>query len=137
MAGTVRSVPRRGTAALSCALVLSACSASGAELPDRSDPAVHADEARLAALIGFDSSVLGEEGTCAVRLLRRTEEAAFVWAECTGRLHPDSGISAPMRVVGSQVLVPGDGPDYARDIRRLFPEDLVETVLAADTTVRP
>jgi hypothetical protein len=109
---------------------LSACSNPPA-LPDRSTPAVKAEEARLASLLGADTSVIGGPSLCKVRLLGQETGASFVWALCQG-LGPHSvgtGISAPMRVVGTNVTIPQDGGAYGDSVRTMFPEDLAEFVL--------
>ncbi|MDO5741225.1 MAG: hypothetical protein Q4P07_13865 [Ornithinimicrobium sp.] len=122
-------------AALSVTAFLCGCAAP--ELPDRADPEVQAEEARLAEVIGADPGVLGVRGNCSVRLLRQVEETAFVWAHCEGGAPVNTGVSAPMRVVGSAVIVPGDGTQYERDIRAMFPEDLIEIVLDGDESLLP
>jgi len=69
----------------------------------------------------------------------------FVWANCSlfrgetvlsgisvpVRLHV-RGAGASMEVLGHEI--PGDGTAYAPDVRRLFPADLVDTILGAPTT---
>lgn len=124
-------------AVASAMAVVSACAGTTAELPDRADAAVQAAETHLAEVIGADASILGAPGTCSVRLLRQTEEAAFVWAHCETSTPVNTAVSAPMRVVGSQVTVPRDGSQYTKDIRAIFPDDLAETVLKHDASTRP
>lgn len=116
--------------------VVGGCAAP--EIPDRTDPEVQAEEARLAEIIGADPSVLfGVPGTCSVRLLRQVEETAFVWAHCESGPPDNTGVSTPMRVVGSEVTVPGDGPKYEQDIRAMFPDDLIEIMLDGDDSLLP
>ena len=114
------------------ALVLisvSGCSSGPPELPDRAGPAVKAEEARIAALLGADRSILGEPGVCTVRLLGQQSEASFVWALCVATGPTGAAASLPLRVDGSKVIKPQDGEAYADSVRTMFPEDLVERIL--------
>ncbi|WP_139142822.1 hypothetical protein [Humibacillus sp. DSM 29435] len=118
--------------------VLSACSSPGVKLPDRADHTIQREEARLAAVIGAQTpTILGALGTCSVRLLRQDATASFVWAECGTGPPINSGVSAPMRVIGSDVTVPRDGTQYTKDIHTLFPDDLAEIIEEQDDTIRP
>jgi hypothetical protein len=73
------------------------------------------------------------------------EAYRYVWANCS-LFHGEtvlSGISVPVRVhvrgtgAALEVLgqeIPGDGAAYATDVRRLFPAELVDTILGAPST---
>ena len=116
--------------AVSLVLVsVSGCSSRHLELPDRAAPAVKAEEARIAALLGADTSILGEPGVCKVRLLGQKAGASFVWAECDALDPPYSAISAPLRVDDSKVTMPGDGAAFSETVREMFPGDLADFVL--------
>jgi hypothetical protein len=106
-----------------------ACSSRQPDLPDRSDPAVRAEEARIAALLGADPSILGGPGECRVRLLGQEAGASFVWATCAAVDPPHTGISAPLRVDDAEVTVPGDGAAFSQTVREMFPEALADFVL--------
>ena len=107
---------------------VSGCSSGPPELPDRADPAVKAEEARLATLLSADRTVLGEPGVCTVRLLGQQAEATFVWAYCQA-LESSHATSLPLRIDGSKVTKPGDGAANEPTLRKMFPEDLAEFVL--------
>jgi hypothetical protein len=116
--------------AVSLVLVsMAGCSSRQPHLPDRAAPAVKAEEARIAALLGADTSILGEPGVCQVRLLGQKARASFVWASCDALDPPYTAISAPLRVDDSKVRMPGDGAAFADTVREMFPEDLAEFVL--------
>ena len=126
--------------ALSLVLVSGAgCSRPQPELPDRATPAVRAEEARLAALLGADTSILGGQSRCRVRLLGQEAGASFVWATCEAVDPPHTGISAPLRVEGAEVTVPGDGAAFSRTVHEMFPEALADFVLSNQDSpeVRP
>lgn len=127
------------TATLAAVLLLAGVGACTTQppLPDRSRADVKELETRLAGVIEDDPELLAESMTCRVRLLRHELAADFVWATCTSRDSSGSGLSVPMRIVGRRVTMPGDGTDYARDIRRMFPQDLIDDVLAGGQDVRP
>ena len=116
-------------AAVSLVLIsVSGCSSGPPELPDRADPAVKVEEARLATLLGADTSILGEPGVCTVRLLGQQAGATFVWAYCQA-LESSHATSLPLRIDGSTVTKPGDGAANEPTLRKMFPEDLAEFVL--------
>lgn len=95
-------------------------------LPDRSSPAVAADEARLAALVAQNLDLDRAEGptTCRVRLLAREGSTAYVNTACRRGENESAG---PAKVTGTTVTFPRDGePD---DLAALFPRD-VRRVLA-------
>ena len=71
-------------------------------LPDRDDPAVQAEEARLADVVEGSGVVWDDFGkmSCEVRLLGSEGDASFVWAECgVGR----PVLSVPLRIEGEDV----------------------------------
>ncbi len=107
---------------------VSACS-SPPVLPDRTNPAVKAEEARLARLLGADRSILGEPGVCTVRLLGQRAGASFVWAHCAAPVPQGTAASLPLRIDGSKVTIPEDGEGFADSVRQMFPTDLAEFVL--------
>lgn len=116
--------------ALSLVLVSGAgCSSRQPELPDRAAPAVRAEEARIAALLGADTSILGGQSECKVRLLGQEAGASFVWATCDAVDPPYTAVSAPLRVEDSEVTVPGDGAAFSQTVREMFPEALADFVL--------
>ncbi|MEH1164355.1 hypothetical protein V6V47_03085 [Micromonospora sp. CPCC 205539] len=98
-------------------------------LPDRSTPAVQAEEQRLAALL--PTELLGGPGTCRVRLLGQEGSTSFAWAHCEGTGGPGlaSGVSEPVRVDGDRVTQPLDGAENGPSVRRMFPERLAAAVL--------
>ena len=108
---------------------VSGCSSGPPGPPDRAAPAVKAEEARIAALLGADTSILGEPGVCTVRLLGQQAGASFVWALCVASGPIGSAVSLPLRVDGSKVTKPGDGSMYAESVRQMFPADLAELVI--------
>jgi hypothetical protein len=113
---------------------VSACS-SPPVLPDRSAPAVKAQEARLAKVIGADPLMVGGPAACKVRLLGQQGGAFFVWADCTAVAPIQPGdlshtsTSAPVRVDGSKVTMPADGGGYSESLRKIFPTDLANYVV--------
>jgi hypothetical protein len=110
-------------------LLAVSCSGSTYSPPDRTDQ-VQATEGELASVVG----AAFEGADCDVRFLGESEGSSFVWAECAG---PLGEISAPMRVDGDDVQVPGDGSLYDDDVRRLFPDDLADAILAREGRLRP
>ena len=108
---------------------ISGCSSRQPELPDRAAPAVKAEEARIAALLGADTSIVGEPCVCKVRLLGQEAGASFVWAECQAVDPPYSAVSAPLRVDDSKVTMPGDGAAFSVSVGEMFPKDLADFVL--------
>ena len=67
-------------------------------------------------------------------LLGESDGSSFVWAECFGAL---GGTSAPMRVDGDEVQVPGDGDIYSDDVRRLFPAEIADAILTDQERLKP
>lgn len=113
------------------ALVLTvSCSGAPYVLPDRGDDRVKATEADLAPVVSASQG----GADCDVRLLGESEGSSFVWAECIG---PSGGISAPMRVDGDDVELPGDGSLYADDVRRLFPADVADAIVTDQERLKP
>jgi hypothetical protein len=109
--------------------VVAGCSSGQPELPDRSAASVRAEEARIAEVLGADSSVVGGPSECRVRLLGQESGASFVWAECKGLEPPHTAVSTPLRVDGSKVTMPGDGAAFPHTVRELFPKELADFVL--------
>ena len=107
-------------------------SQSGASygLPDRADDRVKATEEDLAQVVGTARG--GDD--CDIRLLGESERSSFVWAECFGAL---GGTSAPMRVYGDEVQVPGDGDLYSDDVRRLFLAEIADAILTDQERLKP
>jgi hypothetical protein len=118
--------------------LLSGCSESPYQLPDRNTPAVQAEERRLAALL--PDRLLWAPGTCRVRLLGREGSSSFAWAACeitpTAEL-PSGGVSMPVRVDGDQVRKPVDGAGYADSIKSMFPRDLADAMRHDHERLRP
>jgi hypothetical protein len=115
------------------AVIVTAVSVSGCSerpnfrLPDRSDPAVKAEEARVAAVLEQDrsgaisgTSGVAVGGACAVRLLRESVATDYIYASCDG---PGGGSSGPMVLKGRTVQLPRDGDDNGpASIDALFPQ---------------
>jgi hypothetical protein len=121
-------------------LLASACLGGSAsfDLPDRSDPAVQQKEAALVGVLSEDRSgrVLGQgPGPCKVRLLRSVGDTDYVWARC--EIPQGEGVSAPFRVRGRVIDRPGDGSVYEPSLRRLFPHDIAEALLADSSRYQP
>ena len=117
------------TVAATVLLVLisvSGCSSGPSWPPDRATPAVKAEEARLAVLIGADTSIHGEPAACTVRLFGQQAGASFVWALCVATGPTGAAASLPLRVDGSKITKPGDGSMYAVSVRQMFPAGLAE-----------
>lgn len=106
------------------------CGGASYGLPDRADDQVKATEAHLAQVVGAARG----GADCDIRLLGESDGSSFVWAECFG---PVGGISAPMRVDGDDVRLPGDGNRYADDVRRLFPADVAAAILTDQERLKP
>ena len=96
------------------------------DLPDPSDPAVRAEEARLAAVLAADSTVITPPGSCAVRLLRQEGGTSYTYALCT---NGTTSVAMPVRVDGEQVTTPEDGSGHTRSVEAMFPDDLAGAVL--------
>jgi hypothetical protein len=109
-------------------------------LPDRNDAAVRREEARVAAVLAADTSgkllsqPLQGPAKCEVRLLRKTDSADFVYAECTAG---DEGFSFPLKLAGRTVTTPDDGAGYASSIGRIFPSDIAAALKADDQRYKP
>ena len=122
---------------LPLAVVVLAVSCGGAShneasygLADRADDRVKATEEDLAQVVGAARG--GDD--CDIRLLGESDGSSFVWAECFGAL---GGTSAPMRVDGDEVQVPGDGDLYSDDVRRLFPAEIADAILTDQERLKP
>ena len=109
--------------------LLASCGEEGHPLPDRGDAGVMAAEVELERIV----SAAQDGAECGVRLLGESDGSSFVWAECSG---PSGGVSAPMRIDGAEVQVPGDGSLYEDDVRRLFPAGLADLILDHPDRVR-
>lgn len=82
---------------------------------------------------------------CGVDLLgsSQDERLVYAWAQCStfrrdgDAVEETSGVSGPVLVNMSfqKATVPGDGAQYAADVRRLFPPDVAERMLAQDVHV--
>ena len=116
-------------------LLLICVSCSGAELvlPDRTDPAVQAEEQRIATLLQSSTDVW-IPGQCKVRLLGQEGSTSYVWARCSDGL---SGASLPLRIDDEQVSAPGDGSLYSDDVIRMFPPELADAILDRDERIFP
>lgn len=68
-------------------------------------------------------------GGCTVRLLGRQGTASFVWAKCDAR---DSSYSTsmPLRVIGPKITKPVDDAGFSDSVRKMFPQDLADYVVA-------
>jgi hypothetical protein len=120
----------RQVALISLVVALGAgCSSRPVVLPDRTDPEVKAEEARIATMLISGWHLLGEPSDCKVRLLGQKAKASFVWATCDAR-DSSSSASMPLRVIGPKVNKPGDGAAFSDTVRELFPADLAEYVIA-------
>lgn len=113
-------------------------------LPDRTDPGVQAEEARLTELLeGTDDFWPPQPRQCSVRLLGQEEATSYVWAHCEGpEIDADGqierpGRSGPLRIDGDLVSEPRDGSLYSEDIREMFPADLADAILDRDQRVLP
>lgn len=109
---------------------LSGCSEAPYPLPDRTSPAVQAEESRLATLL--PGALLWAPGSCEVRLLGTEGSSSFAWAECMTNPTADlasGGFSKPVRVDGEQVRGPVDGTGHKESIEALFPQRLADAVL--------
>ena len=110
-------------------------------LPDRSNPAVEAEEARLALLLETtDDSWIPKPRDCMVRLLGQDGSISYVWAFCQG---PElvagerPAESVPARIDGDHVSQPRDGSLYAEDVETMFPGDLAAAILDSDPRLFP
>jgi hypothetical protein len=111
------------------------------QLPDRDDPSVLAEEARLAAVVEASDVVWHTFGpmACDVRLLGAEAAASFVWAECGVDLDDGgrSGLSVPLRIEGDTVIEALDGDLYADSVEEMFPPALADLVLDDQEPLRP
>jgi len=110
--------------------------------PPRLTAALRAEQERVAPLIEKSqrAGFTGTQGSCAVRMLGTRGGATFVWADCAfpdADGGPGGGVSAPVRVDGNAVQFPGDGSDFAKDVRRMFPHAMVDTILHDPDRLRP
>ena len=99
------------------------------DLPERSDPAVLAEERRLEGLVEATPlfTDLGAGIDCRVRLLRSEPPTSWAWTVCVSDT-PQASYAVPFRVDGDQVTYP-DPVDADKDVRRMFPPDLADVAL--------
>lgn len=126
--GTV--VGMRRVLPLAVLVLAVSCGGAAYGLPDRTDDRVRATEHDLAQVVGAARG--GDD--CDVRLLGESDGSSFVWAECFGA---SGGISAPMRVDGDEVQLPGDGNLYDDGVRRLFPAEVADAILTDQERLKP
>lgn len=122
-------------AALGSAWALTGC--SSVDLPDRDDPAVQREEARVVQILEKGSPRTMQPSRCKVRLLGQDSGQSFVWAECTQTVSPETAYSVPARIRGEQVTMPQDGDRYASSVRDMFPAELADLVLDDPDQARP
>ncbi len=146
VAGTIRFVrPVRwvGVAGLVLGMVAVACSSPQPEwtLPDRDDPAVRAEESRLADVVEGSGVVWDDFGqmSCEVRLLGSEREASFVWAECGVDIAEGgrAALSVPLRIEGGDVTEARDGSEFDDSVRKMFPPGLAALVFDDPDALRP
>jgi hypothetical protein len=101
-------------------------------LPDRSDPVVQAEEARLASLIGASGAVDGERASCRVRLLATDETTSFVNARCSYGI---TELVMPFRVDGAQVSRASEFDQS--DEARVFPREVRRALIEQYRATRP
>ncbi|WP_076260576.1 hypothetical protein [Intrasporangium flavum] len=104
---------------------------SPSDLPDRSDPAVLAEERRLEGLVEGTPlfTELGAGIDCRVRLLRSEPPTSWAWTVCVSDTSPAT-YAVPFRVDGDQVSYP-DTADAEQQVRQMFPPDLVDVALGS------
>jgi hypothetical protein len=122
-------------AALGSAL-LAGCGPRGGsswDLPERSDPAVRAEERRISRLAA--AREFPADATCQARSLGGTASVSYAWVICEGA--QSGGLSGPVRVDGDVVDQPGDGALYAADVETMFPSELAELILSAPMDLKP
>lgn len=128
------------------AMLVGGCS-EPVDLPDRADPAVQAEEARLTAILesieDVDHILVPMPRECSVRLLGQEGDTAYVWANCFGPSIDTEfgserpGVGGPMRIDGDRVSMPGDGSQYSEDIKEMFPADIARAILDGDDRIFP
>lgn len=109
-------------------------------LPDRSDPAVQAEEKRVATLLETTGAVLTKPGgECNVRLLGREGTTSYVWALCSRPLpgRQEEGVSVAARVRPDGVDLPEDGSRYGDSVHELFPRGLAQLILNDQERLQP
>lgn len=130
---------RRIAALVLVTVALGGCS-EPVGLPDRSDSAVQAEEARIAAVLESTDDIW-VPGPCEVRLLGQQGATSYAWANCEGYEAEDlpekSGWGGPVRIDGTRVSQPRDGNLNAADIRDMFPAELADAIFAGDERVYP
>lgn len=74
-----------------------------------------------------------QDATCSVQVFRQEGPVTYGWADCTNEVNVQEGQVAqsdsyPFRAEGDTIQVPAEGGNYAEDVRRIFPADLVTTI---------
>ena len=123
--------------------LLSACGLGepSFEAPDRSDPVVQREEARIAAVLAADTSgevlsrPLQGPPSCQVRLLRQVGAVDYAYAHC--RAGDQEAVVAPVKLEGRTVTLPDDGSLYGPSIQRIFPADIAAALGDDEERFRP
>lgn len=128
-----------GLVASTVLAVLAACLTG---CSDSAEPQAISDDerARLATVVAEASWI--EDAVCNVEVFRQDGDITYGWAECSNLLSAEGeqieqADSAPFRVEGDTVQVPGDGSQYMEDLHRLFPEDLISTIEQYSGVISP
>jgi hypothetical protein len=89
------------------------------------------------AAVFLPSPYLPGKGLCEWEILGRLENEVYVWAMCqVADSAEGAAMSAPAVIYLAEndsiekVKVPGDGSQYAVDIRKIFPQELQEKILS-------
>jgi hypothetical protein len=110
------------------------------DLPDRTDPAVEAEEARIAEVLESTDDIW-VPGPCEVRLLGQDGTTSYAWANCEGYeandLPEKSGWGGPVRIDGDRVSQPRDGNLHGTDIREMFPPEIANAIFAGHERIYP
>lgn len=142
-ASRVGCMSRRIAAVVLVATVVGGCSET-VDLPDRTDPAVQAEEARIATVLEFTDDIwVPQPRRCSIRLLGHEGAISYVWANCEGpEVLADGQLErpaqgGPMRIDGDRVSEPRDGGLRGSDIRDMFPAELADAILAGHEGIYP
>lgn len=132
-------MPRRIAVLVLVAAAIGGCG-EPVDLPKRTDPAVQAEEARIAAVLESTDDIW-VPGPCEVRLLGQEGATSYAWANCEGYEADDlpekSGWGGPVRIDGDRVSQPRDGNLNGTDIREMFPVELADAIFAGDERIYP